>query len=288
MPDPRAPGTAVIANELYPPTPSDFSSNERNCSRCKVSFKVKSDETHVVKEKCYSHKGLGVYCSRCKNLRTSRGCISAEAHVVDGHGHPDYFRGFVSTTRKTTVPGVSPEVFALDCEMVCCFFHSNLVLTYFFFILNQCHTTIGLAVTKISVIDCKLRVVYETLVKPTHPVIDYNTDFSGLKEEHFVGVTTTIEDVRAKLLQLFSSDTILVGHALRHDLKALKLLHLNVIDTEQVFPHVRGFPLTNALSFLIERKLGIYEGASVKSDKCRRDATACMNLILRKEFLGLY
>ena len=121
MPDPQSPGTVVIANELYPPTPSDFSSNQRNCSRCKVTFKVNSDGTHVVKEKCYSHKGLGAYCSRCKNLKTSRGCISAEAHVVDGYGHPDYFRGFVSTTRKTTVPGVSPEVFALDCEMVCCF-----------------------------------------------------------------------------------------------------------------------------------------------------------------------
>ena len=37
------------------------------------------------------------------------------------------------------------------------------------------------------------------------------------------GVTTTLEDVHEKLLQMFSDKTILLGHSLESDLIALKV-----------------------------------------------------------------
>ena len=46
-------------------------------------------------------------------------------------------------------------VYAVDCEM--------------------CYTTAGLQLTRVSVIDVDLNVVYENLVFPSHPIIDYNT-----------------------------------------------------------------------------------------------------------------
>ena len=46
-------------------------------------------------------------------------------------------------------------VYAVDCEM--------------------CYTTAGLQLTRVSVIDCDLGVVMERLVKPDHPIVDYNT-----------------------------------------------------------------------------------------------------------------
>ena len=47
--------------------------------------------------------------------------------------------------------------------------------------------------------------------------------FSGITSEDLVGVRTTIRDVQAVLLSMFSSKTILIGHSLESDLKALKV-----------------------------------------------------------------
>ena len=47
--------------------------------------------------------------------------------------------------------------------------------------------------------------------------------FSGLTADNFVGVETTLEDVQNELTQLFFSDTILLGHSLESDLRALKV-----------------------------------------------------------------
>ena len=68
--------------------------------------------------------------------------------------------------------------------------------------------------------------MYEQLVKPANPVIDYNTQFTGLTESTLKDVTTTLKDVQDHLLGLFSEDTILVGHSLEHDLMALKVKQL--------------------------------------------------------------
>ncbi len=47
--------------------------------------------------------------------------------------------------------------------------------------------------------------------------------FSGLTAADFVSVETTLEDVQQELLGLFHADTILVGHSLESDLRALKV-----------------------------------------------------------------
>jgi len=53
-------------------------------------------------------------------------------------------------------------------------------------------------------------------------------------------VTTTISDVQAKILTMFSNKTILVGHSLENHFQALKLLHDTVVDTSLLFPHRNG------------------------------------------------
>ena len=47
--------------------------------------------------------------------------------------------------------------------------------------------------------------------------------FSGLKAEDFASVTTTLSEVQHELLSLVAADTILVGHSLESDLRALKV-----------------------------------------------------------------
>lgn len=52
------------------------------------------------------------------------------------------------------------------------------------------------------------------------------------------------------LLSMFHSRTILIGHSLESDLKALKLIHGVVVDTSILFPHKMGPPKKRALKTL--------------------------------------
>ena len=48
--------------------------------------------------------------------------------------------------------------------------------------------------------------------------------FSGVVEDDLKNTKTSVRDVQAILLNLFSADTILIGHSFEHSLYALKEL----------------------------------------------------------------
>lgn len=68
---------------------------------------------------------------------------------------------------------------------------------------------------------------------------------------------TTLRDVQAVLLSMFHSKTILIGHSLDSDFKALKLIHSVVVDTSILFPHKMGPPKKRALKTLAIENLKI-------------------------------
>lgn len=74
--------------------------------------------------------------------------------------------------------------------------------------------------------------------------------FSGITEESLSPISTSLRDVQAVLLSMFHSRTILIGHSLESDLKALKLIHGVVVDTSVLFPHKMGPPKKRALKTL--------------------------------------
>nr|XP_020743409.1 putative exonuclease GOR [Odocoileus virginianus texanus] len=90
--------------------------------------------------------------------------------------------------------------------------------------------------------DPSLQVVCDTFVKPDEEVIDCNTRFSGVVEDDLKNMKTSVRDVQTILLNLFSADTILIGHSFEHSLSALKLIHASVVDTTVLFPHPLGLP----------------------------------------------
>ena len=69
-------------------------------------------------------------------------------------------------------------------------------------------------------------------------------------------VITTMEDVHNNLRKLIAPHTILIGHSFDCDLRALHLIHLKVIDTAALFPHVKGSPFKQALKKLAFDYLG--------------------------------
>jgi len=85
------------------------------------------------------------------------------------------------------------------------------------------YTTAGVELARVTVINSDLETVYDTLVRPGHKVVDCNTRFSGITKQQMHGVKTTLRDVQAALLSMFSDRTILIGHSLESDFIALKV-----------------------------------------------------------------
>lgn len=87
----------------------------------------------------------------------------------------------------------------------------------------MCYTSLGLELTRATFVSASGDVVYDQLVLPARPITDYNTRHSGITGEMMKGVTTSIQDVQAWVLQNVSSETLLVGHALDNDLRSMKV-----------------------------------------------------------------
>lgn len=266
--NPEAPGKAIVHNPDKKPPPSDPFT--KVCCRCSKEYQVSATGSCVRREECCHHwgrvrryrgiGGLETNYSCCNGAVGSPGCEVAKQHVQDGRKESQ--DGFVSTFSKHLPPDGNGGVFALDCEM--------------------CYTKQGLELTRVTVIDSKLKVIYDTFVKPASKVVDYNTRFSGVTEEDLENATITLRDVQAVLLSMFSADSILLGHSLESDFLALKLIHSSVVDTAIVFPHRLGLPFKRALRNLMGDHLKRIIQNEVGGHDSSEDASACMELMIWK------
>ena len=87
----------------------------------------------------------------------------------------------------------------------------------------MCLTRDGLELTRLSIVDSDLQVLFDGYVLPKSDIVDYNTRYSGITAAHLDGVTMRLEDAREKLMGVIGEETVLVGHSLENDLKALKV-----------------------------------------------------------------
>lgn len=234
---------------------------EHLCVRCDKMFRMTREGEYLKDEPCFYHWGRVSGDCRytcCKSPLGARGCSTARFHVWSGTrpGMNGPLEGYVRAR--------SPRggVYAIDTEM--------------------CYTTAGLELASIAVIAADGRLVYKSLVKPSSPVVDHNTRFSGIRPRDLARATKTLRDVQNDILGFVGTDTILIGHALDNDLRALKLLHAAVVDTCALYPHARGFPMRRSLRALSEELLGRIVQRGSAGHSPLEDARAAMDLVLLK------
>ncbi|KAK4993728.1 hypothetical protein LTR66_005953 [Elasticomyces elasticus] len=186
--------------------------------------------------------------------------------------------GWVDTKVLTIESGIVPNeqveqgsvlsgrrVYAMDCEM--------------------CKTSPDVfSLTRVSIVSWDGSLVLDELVKPAEPIIDYLTPYSGITEAMLASVTVTLSDIQAKLVELLDEKSILIGHSLDSDLRALQLTHPFIIDTALLFPHPRGPPLKSSLKWLAQKYLQreIQKGHGSKGHDSIEDARACLDLVKQK------
>lgn len=86
------------------------------------------------------------------------------------------------------------EIAAIDCELS--------------------YTTQGLSLTRVTVLDERGEVVYDSLVKPKAKIIDFNTRFSGVNPKDFesrIDSLPDLEEARRKVMSFVGKDTFLVS-----------------------------------------------------------------------------
>lgn len=257
------PGRATIKNRRDKVSIT-LPDNQRKCSRCSKVYLVDSDGFVMYQEECIYHplkkrtlRGEQTYL--CCKTNDGIGCVTSNTHVSD-MAHESELSGYQTTMEPEFEDDFrSYAVYALDCEM--------------------CYTVKGLELTRVTMVDSDCKTVYESLVKPLNAIIDYNTSFSGITKEQMERTSTSILQVQANILHLCNSKTILIGHSLESDMKALKIIHGTIVDTSVLFPHKMGLPHKRALKTLASEYLKKIIQNNICGHDSAEDAISCMNLV---------
>ncbi|XP_027153163.1 small RNA degrading nuclease 3-like isoform X4 [Coffea eugenioides] len=145
------------------------------------------------------------------------------------YSFPSHEEGWLVMKRtKKSKTMTSTAMVAVDCEMVLCENETE-------------------ALVRVCVVDRNLQVKLNEFVKPSKAVVDYRTEITGIAAKDLDGATCSLSDIQKSMKKLLSHGTILVGHSLNNDLRALKLDHARVIDTSYIFKHGDG-PSSRRLS----------------------------------------
>ncbi|XP_046679951.1 RNA exonuclease 1 homolog isoform X1 [Homalodisca vitripennis] len=252
--------------------PTETRAEARKCVRCMKEFFVTNNGEYLSEEQCVYHWGRihpnkehPTHYVCCQGKPHSRGCTLGRLHVWSGIsvGMNGPLEGFVRTRPRKNPPADElPGIYGLDCEM--------------------CYTTTGLELARVTVVARDGKLVYDSIVRPESEVIDYNTRFSGVSAKDYSNgrCSKSLREVQSDLMGFIKADTILIGHGLENDLRALKMIHNTCVDTSVIFPHHYGLPYRRSLKSLAIYLLNRSIQTSPAGHDSSEDARTCIGLML--------
>jgi DNA polymerase III epsilon subunit-like protein len=170
------------------------------------------------------------------------------------------------------------------------------------------YTTLGMELIRLTAISWpQNKPLLDILVRPIGEVIDYNTRFSGISQEHFsnglpyaadtskpppqdtqpeqppLPIVNSPQTARKLLFQHLTPLTALLGHAIENDLNTCRIIHPTIVDTVLLFPHPRGLPVRHGLKMLAAKHLQrSIQAAGALGHDSREDAVATADLVRLK------
>ncbi|CAL1535624.1 unnamed protein product [Lymnaea stagnalis] len=213
--------------------------------------------------------------SKPETEQFSRTCLLLSTYQMMLEGYPlpihtnlRKYKAFVFTKDHYDKVTADSPMFALDCEMCLTSLRRN-------------------ELTRVSIVSEKGEVVYDSLVKPRNPIINYLTRFSGITKQMLEPVETRLEDVQRDVKKLLPADAILCGQSLNGDLMALKMFHPYVIDTSVIFNMSGNRGVKAGLRKLTQFFLNRTIQASTDGHCSTEDAIATLDLVKLKLSHGL-
>jgi len=185
----------------------------------------------TIQGKAFQTMAVLVFRRCCGRSHNEPGCVINDAHVWNGvvGGVNEFlkWKGYVNTVYRIPTNINDFQVYGIVCEM--------------------CYRQQDLEDNQIIFIDMYDNVVYQTYIKPEIEIIDYNSGYNGIYESALEGIQITLPQLQNILKNFIHSNTVLVGHDLGNDLRALRFSHPNCFETSILFP--RAF-LRNSLKYL--------------------------------------
>lgn len=174
----------------------------------------------------------------------------------------------------------SSRLYAVDCEM--------------------CTTAVGSQLARATLLDGGSEAItYDKVVKPTLPVTDHLTPYSGITPDMLAAADANMDTVQQEVCDILDGvesgssgsgsgvsvadlkPAILVGHSLDSDLVALRIVHTRLIDTALCYPHPNGLPYRQSLRNLTRSILGrsIQAGHGSSGHDSIEDSLAALHLV---------
>ncbi|KAI5807823.1 ribonuclease H-like domain-containing protein [Peziza echinospora] len=240
------------------------------CSRC---YARKSEETEF--SECHSHaqgaikSADGTRFFPCCNLPApAPSCQKLPSHTFLAKPPASKKTAdFISTPPRDPA---NPKRFAvaLDCEM------------------GTAAQTNGSELIQLCVVDYfTSETLLALLVHPRVPLLHYNTKWSGITRKMMEAAVRANwylsgwEEARERLFEFVDADTILIGHSLGNDLRALKVFHGRFVDSFVAVSKRSG--VNHSLKNLCEQVLGMeVQCAGKKGHDCVEDALAARELVV--------
>lgn len=98
------------------------------------------------------------------------------------------------------------------------------------------------SVARVVIVNWDGKVMFDEYIRQTQPVVDYRTFVSGITPEQLSTATLSLRDARKRILKILYGK-LLIGHALKNDLKALGMSHpwWLIRDTARYEPFMQSF-----------------------------------------------